>query len=195
MRDEIVRQLNESARLKQALAASHADTIAGMARAMIDAVAAGHRIYFAGNGGSAADAQHLVGELVGRFRRERAAIPAVALTTNTSVLTAVGNDYGFDRVFARQVEALVERGDVFVGITTSGNSPNVVAAAQEAAERGAVILGFTGRHGGKLAEHAHLCLTVDSTETWRIQEAHITAGHIICDLVEAAVVKGLGAST
>ena len=195
MIDEIVRQLNESARLKQVLAARQADTIAGMARAMIDAVAAGHRIYFAGNGGSAADAQHLVGELVGRFRRERAAIPAVALTTNTSVLTAVGNDYGFDRVFARQVEALVERGDVFVGITTSGNSPNVVAAAQTAAERGAVVLGFTGRDGGKLAEHADLCLTVDSHETWRIQEAHITAGHIICDLVEAAVEKGPGAST
>ena len=172
------------------MADRQADTIAAMARAVIEALAAGKRIYFAGNGGSAADAQHLAAELVGRFRRERAALPAVALTTDTSVLTSVANDYGYEQVFVRQVEALVQPGDVLVALSTSGNSPNVVAATATAARRGAVVLALTGRDGGKLRQHARVTLTVDSRETCRIQEGHVAAGHIICDLAEQAATEG-----
>ncbi|MDF9406793.1 D-sedoheptulose 7-phosphate isomerase [Pelotomaculum isophthalicicum JI] len=144
----------------------------------------GNTIYLLGNGGSAADCQHLAAELVGRFKSQRGALPAVALTTDTSILTAISNDYGFEEIFARQVDALVRPGDLVVGISTSGNSPNVVRAIQLAKEKGARTVGLTGRHGGKLGNICDLCVKVPSDVTARIQEAHILIGHIVCEMVD-----------
>jgi len=154
------------------------------AGAMARALEQGHKVLVMGNGGSAADAQHLAGELVGRFLRERRALPAVALTTDTSVLTAVGNDYGYEQVFARQVEALAEAGDVCVGISTSGGSRNVVLALEKARDKGCVTVGLTGRDGGEVGRRSDLWIGVPSSKTPRIQEAHILVIHILCDLVE-----------
>lgn len=144
----------------------------------------GHKILFMGNGGSAADAQHLAAEFVGRFVKERRGLPAIALTTDTSILTAVGNDYGYDRVFARQVEALVNPGDLVVGLSTSGNSPNVVKALEQAKLQGAATVGLTGSGGGIMATLCDLCIKVPSHTTARIQEAHILIGHIVCGAVD-----------
>jgi D-sedoheptulose 7-phosphate isomerase len=155
-----------------------------IARAMASALRSGNKILWCGNGGSAADSQHFAAEIVGRFRRERRGLPSIALTTDTSILTAVANDYGFDTVFARQVEALGARGDVLVGISTSGNSRNVVAAMETARSIGLVTVAFTGAGGGKLAALADHLFAVDCRETARIQEAHALAGHMICDWVE-----------
>jgi D-sedoheptulose 7-phosphate isomerase len=151
-----------------------------MARALL----AGKKVLWCGNGGSAADSQHLAAELMGRFRRERRGLPSVALTTDTSILTAIGNDYGFDRVFARQVEALCAPGDVVVGISTSGNSHNVCAALETAKSLGAFTVAFTGESGGRLASLADITLSVPSSDTARIQEGHILCGHTLCDWVE-----------
>lgn len=137
-----------------------------------------------GNGGSAADSQHLAAELVGRYKRERRGLASLALTTDTSALTAVGNDYGYDRVFARQIEALCTAKDAVVGISTSGNSANVLEGVRKANELGAFTLGLAGGSGGKLAELADKCLTVPSRSTARVQEAHILIGHILCDWLE-----------
>ena len=154
---------------------------------IITALNAGNTVYFMGNGGSAADSQHLAAEFVGRFRKERGGLPAVALTTDTSILTAVGNDYGFDNIFARQIEALVKAGDVVVGLSTSGNSANVVRALEAAAQRRAHTIGLTGQSGGIMASVCDICLKVPSEITARIQEAHILIGHIICELVDEEV--------
>lgn len=140
-----------------------------------------------GNGGSAADAQHIATELAGRYKLERPPLPALALTTNTSTLTAIANDYNFDQVFSRQVEALIAPGDIAVGISTSGQSPNVLRAIEVARSKGATTLGLTGQKGLQLAANVDLCLTVPSTDTPRIQETHIIVGHILCDLVEQAL--------
>ena len=183
-RREIAQRLEESARIKKAIAKSKIDEIERMVEFIIMAYKTGGKVVLFGNGGSAADAQHIAGELVGRFALKRRAFPAIALTTNTSVLTAVANDYGYDAVFSRQVEALVNEKDVVVGITTSGNSPNVVQAIEMAKMKGAKTIGLTGGKGGKLAEVADLVLVVPSDITPRIQEAHITIGHIVCELVE-----------
>lgn len=150
----------------------------------IERVAAGGRIFWMGNGGSAADSQHLAAELVGRFETERRAIASIALTTDTSILTSVGNDYGFDAVFARQVQALCRRGDLIVGISTSGNSRNVIAALHAARSLSVYRVGLTGREGGKILANTDLCIQVPSNNTARIQEAHILIGHIFCHLVE-----------
>jgi D-sedoheptulose 7-phosphate isomerase len=147
----------------------------------------GRTVFWMGNGGSAADSQHLAAEFVGRFRRERSAFASIALTTDTSILTAVGNDYGYDEVFRRQVEAHCEPGDVVVGISTSGNSENVLRAIDAAAEIGSHTVGLTGRGGGALAERVDQCLSVPSEETTRIQEAHILIGHVLCERVERAI--------
>lgn len=144
----------------------------------------GRTIFFMGNGGSAADSQHLAAEFVGRFVKERQGLPAVALTTDTSILTAVGNDYGFDTIFARQIEALVRTGDVVVGLSTSGNSPNVVQAFEAAKRMGAATIGLTGRSGGKMAAICDLCIRVPAEATARIQEIHILIGHLVCQLVD-----------
>lgn len=145
----------------------------------------GGKLMFAGNGGSAADAQHWAGELVGRFYYERPGLAAMALTTDASILTAVGNDYGYDHVFARQIEALGKAGDVFIAISTSGNSPNILRAAETARECGINLIGLTGQGGGKLAGLCDICFRVPSNETPRIQEGHEFIGHVLCALIEA----------
>ena len=161
--------------------------VAECAQILIDALQAGHKILIMGNGGSAADAQHFAAEMVGRFLLERKALPAIALTTDTSILTAVGNDYGFDDVFKRQVEALALPGDVLIGLSTSGNSKNIKRALEVGKDIGAITIGLLGRDGGEIASISDFNLTVPSTETPRIQEAHLVMIHILCDLVE----KGL----
>lgn len=160
------------------------ETLTMIARAMTGTLRAGGKILWCGNGGSASDSQHLAAEIVGRYRRERRGLPSIALTTDTSILTAVGNDFGFDAIFARQVEALGTEGDMLVGISTSGNSGNVVAALEVARWRKMVTVAFTGAGGGKLAPLADILFAVNSRETARIQEAHILAGHMLCDWIE-----------
>ena len=152
------------------------------------ALRAGRKVLICGNGGSAADSQHLAAELVGRFSRERRALPAVALTTDTSVLTAIANDFGFDRVFARQVEAHGQPGDVLIGISTSGGSRDVLAAVEAARERGLVTIGLTGRDGGGLGRAVDVHVNVPSQSTARAQEVHATILHVLCDLVEQELV-------
>jgi D-sedoheptulose 7-phosphate isomerase len=151
------------------------------------AILARHKVLWCGNGGSAADSQHLAAELMGRFRRERCGLSSIALTTDTSILTAVANDYGYERVFQRQVEALCIKGDVLVGISTSGSSKNVCAALETAKKIGAFAVAFTGESGGELARIADVTLRVPSRDTARIQEAHILCGHMVCDWIEQCV--------
>ncbi|HXC43999.1 MAG TPA: D-sedoheptulose 7-phosphate isomerase [Candidatus Dormibacteraeota bacterium] len=154
--------------------------------AMTRAILAGKKVLWCGNGGSAADSQHLAAELMGRFQRERCAFPSIALTTDTSILTAIGNDYGYERVFQRQVEALCHKGDVLVGISTSGASKNVCAALQTARQMGAFTVAFTGQ-SGEMAAIADVALCIPSKVTARIQEGHILCGHMLCDWVERSV--------
>jgi D-sedoheptulose 7-phosphate isomerase len=165
-----------------------ADLVLGAADMLTTALRGGRKVLVCGNGGSAADAQHFAAELVGRFTRERRAWPALALTTDTSILTAVGNDYGFDRVFARQVEAHGQPGDVLIGISTSGGSPDVLAAAAAARARGLRTIGLTGRDGGALGRVVDIHLNVPSVSTARTQEVHCTLLHVLCDLVEQDLV-------
>jgi D-sedoheptulose 7-phosphate isomerase len=153
----------------------------------VGALQAGNKLLFAGNGGSAADAQHWAGELVSRFYYDRPGLAAIALTTDTSILTAIGNDYGYDYVFARQIEALGRRGDVFLAISTSGNSKNILRAISAAKERGIVVIGLTGQGGGAMAAECDLCIRVPSSETPRIQEGHEFIGHTMCALIEARI--------
>jgi D-sedoheptulose 7-phosphate isomerase len=160
------------------------DLLEQIAKRMTGAILAGNKILWCGNGGSAADSQHLAAELVGRFRRERRGLPSIALTTNTSILTAIGNDYSYDLVFRRQVEALCAAGDVVVGISTSGNSRNVCSALEAAREAGAYAVAFTGEGGGNAAKVADVTLRIPSKDTARIQEGHILCGHMICDWIE-----------
>jgi D-sedoheptulose 7-phosphate isomerase len=159
-------------------------TIIGAAKAIIKCIKQKGTIYLCGNGGSAADAQHIAGELVGRFKRERKALPAVALSTDTSILTSIANDCSYEDVFARQVEALVREGDVLWALSTSGTSANVIKAAELAKEKGACVLAFTGRTNSKLAQIADICFCAKNMSTARSQEIHQLAYHIICDLVE-----------
>jgi D-sedoheptulose 7-phosphate isomerase len=151
---------------------------------IVEALKKGSRIYFCGNGGSAADAQHLAAELSGRFYLERKALPAEAFHTNTSYLTAVANDYGYDAIYARLVEGIVNKGDILVGLSTSGNSANIVKAFEAAKEKGVITIGFTGWSGGIMKELSDYLFNVPSTDTPRIQESHILIGHIICQMVE-----------
>ena len=188
MIDSVRQQFLASAAVKQEAARSLAEPVADAAERIVAALRAGHKVLLCGNGGSAADAQHIAAELVGRYIRERRGLPAIALTTDTSALTAIGNDYGFDRIFVRQVEALAQAGDVLIAISTSGNSPNVLQAVAMARKLGLATIGLSGRDGGALAGAVDLCLVAPHEETARIQEVHITIGHILCDLVEAAMV-------
>lgn len=150
----------------------------------VEALQSGNKILFAGNGGSAADAQHWAGELVSRFNFDRPGLAGIALTTDTSILTAIGNDYGYDYVFARQIEALGRAGDVFFAISTSGNSANIVRAIKAARERGIRVVGFTGQDGGAMVELCDICLRMPSKATPKIQEGHEFLGHLICCLIE-----------
>ena len=148
------------------------------------ALKSGNKILLAGNGGSAADAQHMAAELVSRFHYDRPGLPAIALTTDTSALTAIGNDYGFERVFARQIEALAQKGDVLIAISTSGNSPNVLTALETARARGVITIGLTGQSGGKMLPLCDVALRMPSQQTPHIQECHIMFGHLICQHIE-----------
>jgi D-sedoheptulose 7-phosphate isomerase len=158
-----------------------------IALALHECLRAGGKILACGNGGSAADAQHVAAELVGRFREERRALPAIALTADTATLTALGNDYGFERVFARQVEALARAGDVLLAISTSGNSPNVVQAAQSARGLGCTVVALTGARGGALAGHADLIVKAPSDTVARIQEVHSLCIHVICETLDGLI--------
>ena len=161
------------------------ERINGVARAVIDCLQSGGKVLWMGNGGSAADSQHMAAEMVGRYLRNRTGLAAIALTTDTSTLTAVANDFGYESIFARQIEALCQPGDVAIGISTSGNSFNVNKALELAGRLGAVTVGFSGKNGGEMSQCVDHLLAVPSTVTARIQEAHILIGHILCDLVDA----------
>ena len=186
--EQIRAQLRESCRVKEAFSAELLKSIDQFAEAAASALSKGHKIVFFGNGGSAADAQHLAAELIVRLRadRDRAGLAALALTTNTSVLTAASNDYGFEFVFSRQIEALVSPGDVLVALSTSGSSPNLLRGAEAGRARGAFVVALTGETGGALAGKADILINVPSRDSQRIQEAHITIGHIVCSLIEEA---------
>lgn len=181
----IIKQIEESASLKQGLKAQ-VGTMLTIAEELIQAFRRGNKVLLFGNGGSAADAQHIAAELGSKFYKEREPLPAIALTTNTSSLTAIANDYGYEMVFAKRVKALAKEGDIVIGISTSGESPSVLQGIEEANRIGAITVAFTGQ-SGKLRELANYVLSIPSSDTPRIQEAHITAGHIICYLVEEAL--------
>jgi D-sedoheptulose 7-phosphate isomerase len=181
---EIRRQLEESARVKQSFSGELIGRIAQFAEKSAAALRAGGKLVFFGNGGSAADALHLAAELVVRLRTERPGLAALALGSNPSVLTAAGNDYGFEQIFSRQIESLVARQDILVALTTSGTSPNVIRGVEAGRARGAYLVGFTGETGGQLAGKVDLLLNVPSQDAQRIQECHITIGHIACSLIE-----------
>lgn len=184
-RENIRRQLLDSADVKRRVSELLLDDILQAAMILAEALASGKKMLICGNGGSAADSQHIAAELVGRLRagHERPSLPAVALTTDSSIVTAIGNDYGFEQVYARQVEGLGESGDVLIGISTSGNSPNIVKAVQVARERQLRTIGLLGQQG-ILRDLVECPIAVPSTNTQRIQEAHIAIGHIICEIVE-----------
>jgi len=191
MRSYITGQIQETQRVISATLACDAllARLEAAAEACIAALKNGNKILLAGNGGSAADAQHVAGEFVSRFAFDRPGLPAIALTTDTSILTAIGNDYGYDNLFARQVQAHARKGDVFVAYSTSGRSPNVIAALQEAKNCGVVCVGMTGNRGGPMKELCDHYLDVPSTDTPKIQEGHAMLGHILCGLVERALFK------
>ena len=188
--DALSKLLRESARIKIQLAEEQVGAMVDAIEAVVAALARGHCVFFFGNGGSAADSQHLAAELVGRFTRERRPLPALALTTDTSILTSISNDYGFEEIFRRQIRALGRAGDVAIGLSTSGNSANVLAAIDAARAGGLFTIVLTGQSGGALASRADVCLRVPSQDTARIQESHITIGHLICQGVDEALAEG-----
>lgn len=179
--------LAESAFVKLLLLQRQADVIEKIGVRLAKVLKAGRSVYIFGNGGSAADAQHIAAELEARFLRERRALPCHALTTNTSTLTAVGNDYGYEKTFSRQIEAYCRKGDAAIGISTSGNSANVLEAVKAARKLGATTIGLTNEKGGKLKGLVDLCLCVPSTDTQRVQECHMAVGHILCDIIESSM--------
>lgn len=184
----------ESAAVLATVVERDAALIERMASLVASTVRRGRTVFFVGNGGSAAEAQHLAAELVVRFVRDRGPLPAVALTTDTSVLTAAGNDFGFEQIFARSVSALGRRGDLLVALTTSGKSPNVLAAVAAARKRGMRVMGMTGAAGSAFARRCDLCLVVPSRVTARIQEVHLLAGHLCCEAAEATAPRRAGAA-
>lgn len=184
MNEVISNAIAEHARLLAVVGETLAPAMEQAAGRLIDCLRQGGTVYWCGNGGSAADAQHFAAELIGRFERERRAMASVALTADTSVLTSLGNDYGFHDIFRRQVEGLVRRGDVLVGISTSGSSPNVLKAVEQARAQGGVTIGLLGRDGGAIRPACDLAIVVPGSNTARIQEMHALIGHLLCDLIE-----------
>ena len=180
----VARQLQESARVLTEVAESQSAFVVEAARLVETSLKAGGQLFTCGNGGSAADAQHIAAEFVGRFMPERPALPAISLVTDTSALTALGNDYGYNAVFSRQIEALGVSGDVVIGISTSGNSPNIIEALAAAKTRGMLTIGFAGESGGKMHDRTDILFCVPSKVTPRIQETHLTLAHILCELVD-----------
>jgi D-sedoheptulose 7-phosphate isomerase len=187
MKEQIIKIIQESISVKEGIIKTQVATIIKIAELLIDCLKKGNKIILFGNGGSAADSQHIAAELVGRFQKERRGLAAIALTTNTSTLTAIANDYSFDEVFSRQIEAIAKNGDVAIGISTSGKAKNVIQAIKKAKSIGLKTVGLTGSDGGELAKTADISLIVASKLTARIQEAHVTIGHIICELVEKSL--------
>jgi len=191
LKDYILGQISEAQRVMSAMLANEMllSTVAAASDACIDCMKHGGKILLAGNGGSAADAQHIAGEFVSRFAFDRPGLPAVALTTDSSILTAIGNDYGYEKLFARQVQAHGNKGDIFIGYSTSGKSPNILRALEEARTLGLVCIGLTGNRGGAMRELCDYLLEVPSSDTPKIQEGHLVLGHILCGLVENAIFK------
>ena len=187
MRDRIKDILLESIQVKEELLHTKIGEILEIADLIIDALKKNGKVILFGNGGSASDSQHIAAELVGRFKKDRKGLAAIALTTNTSVLTSIANDYGYDIVFARQIEALAQKNDIVIGISTSGKAKNVACGIRQAKKMGLKTIALTGSDGGELAKLADLSLIVPSSVTARIQEAHITIGHILCELIEESV--------
>ena len=190
---DVIDSLCEGAELRRRIADEHGRKIVEAALLICNCLQDDGKVLLFGNGGSAADAQHIAAELVGRFMQQRRALPAIALTTDSSILTAVGNDYGIDRVFSRQIEALGGRNDVAIGISTSGNSPNVLAAIAQATSQQIRTIGLSGRDGGELVKACDITIVVPSTNTARIQECHITIGHIFCEVIEIELYGGAAA--
>lgn len=184
MQKQIENIFKDSIKVKQQALKDNAAKIEKAALASIKALKGGKKILFFGNGGSAADSQHIAAEFIGRFQKERKALPAIALTTDTSILTALGNDYGYDIVFSRQIEGLGNAGDIAFGISTSGNSKNVIEAVKTAKRKGLITITLTGRNGGELAKLSDINLNVASDVTARVQESHICIAHALCELVE-----------
>ena len=191
MKNYIAAQISEAQRVMSAMLEDIAlqSCVGAAAQACIASLKQGGKILLAGNGGSAADAQHIAGEFVSRFAFDRPGLPAIALTTDTSILTAIGNDYGYDKLFVRQVQAHGQKGDIFIGYSTSGKSPNILGAFEEARARGLVCIGLTGNRGGPMRELCDFLLEVPSSDTPKIQEGHLVLGHILCGLVENAMFK------
>jgi len=187
--DIIIRLFRESSRVKEVFVNENLSRLVKAVEVIIQALNGDHKILLFGNGGSAADAQHIAAEFVNRFLIERPPLPAIALSTDTSVITSIANDYDFSEIFSKQIRAIGREGDVAWGISTSGSSPNVLKAFQVASKLGMTTIAFTGRDGGKMAGTADLCLNVSSNSTPRIQEAHITAGHVICEMVDYRLFK------
>lgn len=181
---KIAAAIEESVEAKQRVLRHDLPVLNQMVEAIRLCLSEGHKLLLFGNGGSAADSQHIAAEFVSKFFRDRKALPAIALTTDTSILTSIANDYSFEEVFARQIEALGQRGDVAIGISTSGNSPNVLKAMSMARKKGLITISLTGQDGGKLADVADICFKAPSKSTPRIQEVHITVAHAICDIIE-----------
>jgi|TARA_B110000495_G_C23007011_1_gene595042 D-sedoheptulose 7-phosphate isomerase len=184
----IIQNINESIKTKEKLK-KQAKKIEKISNLILNALDNDGKIFFFGNGGSAGDAQHIAAELVGKFQKKRKGLSAIALTTNTSILTAIGNDFGFDFIFERQVESLVKPNDIVVGISTSGNSENVIKGIKVAKKIGAITIGLTGSKKNKLEKISDFILKIPSTNTQRIQEAHIMIGHIICEIIENKISK------
>ncbi len=189
MKDRIRSVVLESIEVKQAALLVNMPSVERTAEALIKAFKNNNRVFLCGNGGSAADSQHIAAEFIGRFQKERKALPAIALTTDSSILTCLTNDYSYDIVFSRQIEALGRSGDILIGISTSGKSPNVIKAFERAKEMGITTIAFTGNDGGTMASVADIAVVIPSKVTARIQEAHITFFHAICEVVENAFVK------
>ncbi len=189
MKSYITEQMTQAREVVSAMLGDEAiqSALEAAALACVDALGSGGKILIAGNGGSAADAQHIAGELVSRFVLERPGLPAIALTTDTSILTAIGNDYGHERLFVRQVEALGRAGDIFIAYSTSGGSPNILRALEFAGEQGLVRIGLTGNRGGPICALCEHVLQVPSADTPKIQEGHLILGHILCGLIENAL--------
>ncbi len=191
MKEYISRQILEAVRVMSLMAEDDglSSQVIAVSNACVEALKKGGKVLLAGNGGSAADAQHIAGEFVSRFEFDRPGLPAIALTTDTSILTAIGNDYGYERLFARQVQAHGRPGDLFFGYSTSGKSPNILRAFEEAKKMGLITVGLTGNKGGPMLELCDYLLAVPSGHTPKIQEGHLVLGHIICGLVEKAMFK------
>lgn len=192
MKNYIINQINDSAATKKAIVDNEAliDLLVVVAKACVEVYRNGKKILIAGNGGSAADAQHFAAELVGRYGFDRPSLPSIALTTDSSNLTAIGNDYGYEYVFSRQLEGLAQEGDLFIGISTSGNSKNVINAFVSAKDCGVTTVALVGRDGGKMAAMADYAIIVPSNATPRIQESHLLIEHMICDIIEKEIFGG-----